>query len=694
MKAYHADSIRNVGLLGHGGEGKTSLTEAMLFVAGVTDRLGKTDDGTTTTDYDTEETNRHISISTAIAPLEWKNHKINLVDTPGYFDFEGEVLTAMSVIDSALIVVGAVSGVTVGAEKAWALCKAQKLPRAFVVNRMDAENADFKKAFGELEENFGTAATPVQWPIIENDRFVGYVNLVEMKGYRFEANNKVSECPIPDEVGARVEQYRTKLVETAAESDEEMLEKFFAGEELTKEEILKALKDGVVEGEIAPVFCTAANSCSGAEALLDEIIDMMPSPNRRPAKIGYTESGDEIECACDETKPFAAQVFKTLTDNYVGKMSLFKIYSGQIKSGDTVYSTGSEKSEKVSSLYYMRGKKTYPVEDSLYAGDIGVCTKLQQTSTSDTLRHADFDIRFPPIVFPDTVFFMAVSADKQGEEDKVFAGIQKLAEEDATFKLEQDQESNEMLLKGMGEMHLDVVISKVKNKYNVKGKLSEPTVPYRETIRQSAKAQGRHKKQSGGSGQFGDVWIEFEPIWEDDGPDFEFVDKVVGGAVPRNFIPAVEKGLREALTQGVLAGYPTIRVRATLYDGSSHSVDSNEMAFRMAARLAYRKGMVEARPVLLEPIYRYDILIPEDYMGDIMGDLNRRRGRILGMNPMDDHQQLIVAEVPFSEMFKYATDLRSMTQGRGSYTSHFERFEEAPTVIAEKIIAQSKENQD
>lgn len=692
MKVYQADKIRNVALIGHGGEGKTTLTEAMLSLSGTTDRMGKTDDGTTITDYDPEEIQRHISISTALAPFEWKDHKINLLDTPGYFDFEGEVIEAMTVADSALIVLGATSGVTVGAEKAWKLCRDRKMPRGFVVNRMDADNADFKKVFGELEEIIGRAATPIQWPIIEDRNFIGYVDLIEMKGYHF-GKEKNTECPIPDSVAERVEQFRSKLVETAAESNEEMLDKFFAGEELSQDEILGAVKQGVMDGELAPVFCTAANGRDGIMTIMDNLIQLMPSPKEAPAKIAKNSKGEKVECVCDDSAPFAAQVFKTVTDNFVGKMSLFKVYSGKVKSGDSVYCSGSEKTERISGVFTMRGKKTYPVEQGLSAGDIGVFTKLQNVSTGDTLRDSNFDLVFDPIVFPETVFAMAISAKKEGEEDKVFGGIQKLLEEDPTFKLEKSAESNDMLLKGMGEMHLDVIISKVKRKFNVEGKLEEPTVPYRETIRKNAKAQGRHKKQSGGSGQFGDVWVEFEPIF-DENAEFEFVDKVVGGAVPRNFIPAVEKGLKEAMQKGVLAGYPTIRVRATLYDGSSHAVDSNEMAFRQAARLAYKKGIAEANPVLLEPIYHYEIYVPDDYMGDIIGDLNRRRGRILGMNPAEDGEQQIVAEVPYSEMFKYATDLRSMTQGRGKFTAAFERFEEAPANIAQKVVEKAQKDAD
>lgn len=693
MKVYHASNIRNIALVGHGGEGKTTLAEAMLMTSGAIDRMGKTDDGTTVTDYDAEETRRQISISTALAPLEWKSEKLNVLDTPGYFDFEGEVIEALTVADSALIIMGAVSGVTVGTQKAWKLCRDRELPRAFVINRMDAENADYGKVVDALTDMYGTAIAPLQWPIMQGGKFAGFVDLVEKKAYLFDGD-KLKDTDIPEDISAQIQDYRNQLVESAAENDEELMERFFEGGDLTHDDLIKGLKIGITNASLAPVFCCAAASRSGVSPLMDMLARFMPAPNEVQAKRGAKGNGDEVDCPCDEGKPFAAQVFKTVTDNFVGKISLFKIYSGKVKSGDSVYNVAAEKSEKVSTVYYMRGKKTYPIDEGLYAGDIGAFAKMQTVSTGDTLRDQSFDILFPEINFPETVFAMAVSAKKSGEEDKVFAGMNKLLEEDPTFKLEKGDGTNDMLVKGMGEMHLDVIISKVKNKFNVEAKLEEPTVPYRETIRKGAKAQGRHKKQTGGSGQFGDVWIEFEPV-PDGTTEFEFVDKVVGGVVPRNYIPAVEKGLKEALNKGVLAGYPTIRIRATLYDGSYHPVDSNEMAFRQAARIAYKKGLAEANPVLLEPIYHYDVVVPDENMGDIIGDLNRRRGRILGMNPASESgYQEVVAEAPYSEMFKYATDLRSMTQGQGSYTAYFERFEEAPANIAQKVIESAQKDDD
>ncbi len=642
MKVYHASHIRNLALIGHGGEGKTSLSEAMLFTSGAIDRMGKVEDGNTVSDYDAEESRRQISISAALTPVEWDDCKINVIDTPGYFDFEGEVIEALNVADSALIVLSATSGLTVGTQKAWKLCKKRDLPRAFVVNRMDAENANYENVVDELTAAYGSAVSPLQWPILEGGKFVGYVNLWNKMAYRFDGIN-VKECDIPDDIAAIVQDHRNALVESAAENDEELMERFFEGGDLSNDDMACGLQMGIASGAFVPVFCTAASSAAGVFPLMKAIVKLFPSPADAPAK--QSESGD---VACDEKAPFSAQIFKTVSDNFVGRISLFRIYSGAIKSGDSVYNPRSEKAEKISAVYYMKGKKTYPV-DALYAGDIGAFAKLQSSVTGDTLRDASLDMVFPPIEFPTTAFFMTVSAKKEGEDDKVFAGLNKLVEEDPSFQIDKGgNDGSGVVLRGMGEMHLDVITSKVKNKFNVEAKLSEPSVPYRETIRKSAKAQGRHKKQSGGSGQFGDVWVEFEPLF-DDNAEFEFVDKVVGGSVPRNFIPAVEKGLREAMERGVLAGYPSIRVRATLYDGSSHPVDSNEMAFRQAARLAYKKGMADANPVLLEPIWHYDILVPDEYMGDVIGDLNRRRGRILGMNPSEDEEgyQSIAAEAPF-----------------------------------------------
>lgn len=692
MKTYSTKQIRNVGMFGHGGEGKTTLTEAMLFVSGAVSRMGSVDNGTATTDYDPEEIKRHISIGAALAPVEWNGHKINVIDTPGYFDFEGEVLSALSVADAAIIVVGAVSGVTVGAEKAFKLCKERELPRAFVVNRMDTENANFEKVFDALREQFGPSVVPLQLPIMKGEKFVGYVDIATQEAIEFDAK-KDKVVPIPDSLETEVDHYRSILMETAAESSEELMEKFFEGEEFTLEELTAGIRTGILNGSLTPVFCTAAVPQLGVARLMDSIVRFFPAPDEAPAKTATNpKDNSEVKRTCSVDEPFAAQVFKTLTDAFVGKISLFKVYSGRMTVDTPLYNSVSEKTEKIGSVLYMLGKKTTGI-DVLEAGDIGAVAKLQYTATGDTLCDPNSPVVFPRVEFAPPAISMAVSAKKRGEEDKVFGGLYKLLEEDTTFKVEKNAETGDMLLSGMGEVHLDVICSKLKNKFNVEAELTDPRVPYRETIKKSAKAQGRHKKQTGGHGQFGDVWIEFEPIY-DGSAEFEFVDKIVGGVVPKNFIPAVEKGLREAMKRGVLAGYPMINVRCTLYDGSYHPVDSNEMAFRTAARLAYKKGCSEAQPTLLEPIYSYRIVVPDDYMGDIIGDLNRRRGRILGMNPLGGGLQEVVAEVPYAEMFKYATDLRSMTQGRGSFTSNFERYDEVPGNIAQKIIEKAKKDED
>lgn len=690
MKSNTAEKIRNIAMVGHGGEGKTSLTEAMLFGAGATDRLGRVDDGTATTDYDPEETKRHISIGASLAPFDWKGTKINVIDTPGYFDFIGEVVQAMNAADAAVIVVGAVSGLTVGTEKAMDMCKKGGIPKMIVVNRMDAENANYDKVVESLKAKYGNVISPIELPIMNDGKFVGYVDIVKQTAKLFDGKN-VKDTAIPASMEVEAAAYREAIVEAAAENDEELMEKFFGGEELTEEELLKGIRMGIRVGSIAPVFCAAAAAQLGIAVLCDYVVDYMPSAAESIAKKGINPKNDAaIVRNVSDNEPLSAFVFKTVADPFVGKISLIKILSGVISADKPLYNANTEKSEKIGTLYIMKGKKTYPV-DELRAGDIGALAKLQYTMTGNTLCDPAQPIMFPGIEFPAPAIALAVSAKKNGEEDKVFGGFNKLLEEDLTFKLEKRADTGDMLMAGIGEMHLDVLCAKLRNKFNVEAKLENPKVPYRETIRKSAKAQGRHKKQSGGHGQFGDVWIEFEPIL-DGSAEFEFVDKIVGGVVPRNYIPAVEKGLREAVVKGVLAGCPMINIRCILYFGSYHAVDSNEMAFRTAARLAYKKGCAEANPVLLEPIYRYEVCVPDEFMGDIIGDMNRRRGRIMGMNPTEDGQQQVVAEVPLAEMFKYATDLRSMTQGRGWFTSAYERYEDVPGNISAKIIEQAKKD--
>lgn len=687
MKVYTAKDIRNIGVFGHGGEGKTTLTEAMLFNAGLLERLGKVENGTTTTDFDPEEIKRNISINLALAPLEWKGTKVNVIDAPGFFDFYGEVTAAMELADSALIVVGAVSGPVVGVEKAMAMCQKQGKARMMVINQLDRENANFEKVMAAINEKFGPSVVPIQLPIIEGGAFKGYVDIVHMTGKLFDGKGE-KEIDIPGNLAAEAQALYEKLTEAAAESDEELMEKYFEEGELPREDILRGLSIGVREGVVTPVCCVAAAPNIGVATLLDNMVHYLPAADQvKPKKAVDVKTGAEVELQADG--PFAAQVVKTVIDQF-GKYSIIKVYAGSLDANLAPYNANAEKSEKPSAPYLMRGKKTIAL-DKLNAGDIGALGKLQYTATGDTLCDAAKPVRFAPIEFPAPCISLAVTAKKQGEDDKVISGLNRIREEDPTILIEKNAETGDVLIQGLGEMHIDVVCSKLKNKSNVEAVLSDPRIPYRETIRSSAEAEGKHKKQSGGSGQFGVVQMRFEPA--DEGVDFEFVNAIVGGVVPKEYIPAVEKGLREAMVHGVLAGYPMVGVKATLYDGKYHPVDSKEVAFKSAARLSYKAACAKASPALIEPIYRYDILVPSECVGDIIGDLNRRRGRMLGMNPVEGGTE-VVAEAPLSEMFKYATDLRSMTQARGSFKSEFVRYEDVPANLAQKIIEQAKREEE
>lgn len=692
MKDYQAKQIRNVCVIGHGSEGKTTLVEAMLFNAGATDRIGRVEDGTTTTDYDPEEIKRQISISTAFAPIEWTGHKINLIDVPGYFDFIGEMTASLKLADGAVIVVGAVSGLVVGTEKAWDAATRESVAKMFLINQMDRENADFDKTLGQLREKYGMGVIPFQLPIMEGGAFVGYVDMINRTAKLFDKNAKLKDAPVPDALAGAIEEYREAIIEAAAENDDALLEKFFGGEELTADEIVLGLKEGVRAGKVVPVLCASAAQNKNANTLADVIVAYMPSPDvMPPVKAKNPKSGEEVLVEADPAKPFAAQVMKTMADPFVGKLSIFRIFRGTLTPDMTMHNPEAGKNEKVGTLYVMRGKKQITAE-KLFAGDIGAVAKLQYTMTGHTLCDPSSPVQFAPVKFPSPSISLAVSAQKEGEEDKVFSGLRRLEEEDPTFRVEKQPETGDMLMQGLGELHLEVLCRRLKNKFGVEADLTEPRIPYRETIRKSVKAEGKHKKQSGGHGQYGHCWIEFEPIM-DGSADFEFIDKIVGGVVPKQYIPAVEKGLRESVQKGVLAGYPVVGIRCTLYDGSFHSVDSSEMAFKTAARLAFKKGCAAASPVLLEPIYRVEVLIPDEYMGDVIGDINRRRGRVMGMNPSDGMQE-VVADVPLSEMFKYATDLRSMTQARGSFKMEFERYDEVPANIAAKVIERAKQDMD
>lgn len=686
MKDYTAGKLRNVCLMSHGGAGKTTLAEAMLFNTGVLDRFGKVNDGNTTMDYDPEEVKRKISISTSIAPCEWKDHKINIIDTPGYFDFVGEVKQGIRVADSAVILVPGKGGVAVGTEKSWAYAKEQGIPRMFFVSKMDEEHANFFEVLDQLKDTFGKSVIAFQLPILEGEKFVGFVDVVNMKAKKFD-KDKLVDTDIPASLNDRIAEVKEALNEAVAETSEELMEKYFGGEEFTAEEMINGLRAGIADCSIVPVLCGAALLNQGITALMDMIVDYMPSPEYKPVikavKPG-TDTVVELKNSADEK--LSALVFKTIADPFVGKISIFRVYSGTLKSDSTVYNSRAEKNEKIAQIFMLRGKKQVPA-DKLIAGDIGAVAKLQYTSTNDTLCDPGNQVELDKIVFPEPALSLAVEPKAKGDEEKISSGLSRLQDEDPTFRVEIKAETKQTIISGMGEQHLDVIVSKLKSKFGVDVNLTDPKVPYRETIRKKVKVEGKHKKQSGGHGQYGHVWIEFEP---GETEDLTFEEKIFGGSVPKQYHPAVEKGLREAIQHGVLAGYPVVNLKATLVDGSYHDVDSSEMAFKIAARLAYKKGLPEAAPVLLEPIMHVEVYIPDSYMGDIIGDLNKKRGRILGMNPYEDGLQQVVAEVPMAEMFKYAIDLRSMTQGRGYFKQTFERYEEVPANIAQKVIDEAK----
>ena len=685
MKDYTVDKLRNICLMSHGGAGKTTLAEAMLFNTGVLDRFGKVLDGTTTTDYDPEEVKRKISISTAMAPCEWKDCKINVIDTPGYFDFVGEVKQGIRVADGAVILVPAKGGPAVGTEKSWAYAKEQGIPKLFFVSKMDEENANFFEVLNQLTDTFGKGVIAFQLPILEGDKFTGFVDVLNMTAKKFD-KDKLTDAAIPAGLNDKISEIKDALNEAIAETDEELMEKFFGGEEFTPEEIRKGFRLGIADGSIVPVFCGSALNNQGIQPLMDAIIEYMPSPSDKPTFKAKKPNDDVVELKVSPAESLSALVFKTIADPFVGKISIFRVYSGTFKSDSVVYNSTTEKTEKTAQVFMLRGKKQVPV-DKLIAGDIGAVAKLQFTNTNDTLCEQAKPVILDKIEFPEPALSLAVEPKAKGDEEKIGSGLNRLQDEDPTFKVNLNTETHQTIISGVGEQHLDVIVSKLKAKFGVSVNLVDPKVPYRETVKKKVKIEGKHKKQSGGHGQFGHVWIEFE---HGEAEDLTFEEKIFGGSVPKQYHPAVEKGLREAIPHGVLAGYPVVNLKATLVDGSYHDVDSSEMAFKIAARLAYKKGLPMASPALLEPISHVEVYIPDNYMGDIIGDLNKRRGRILGMNPQEGGLQQVVADVPSAEMFKYANDLRSMTQGRGWFKQAFDRYEEAPSNVSQKVIEEAK----
>ncbi len=691
MANYQTKDIRNIALMGHGSEGKTTLTEALLFAAKAIDRQGRVEDGNTVTDFDPEEIKRGISISAATAPIEWKQKMINIVDVPGYFDFIGEAMGPLRVVETAGIVVSAVGGISVGAEKAWKLATKNHVAKMFIVNQMDREHADFHKVEAALREKFGNSVVPILLPIGDGADFKGVVNVLENKAYERTNKGEPKEIPVPADMADAIEAALEEITEAAAMSDDELTMKYLDEGSLSHEEILEGFKIGMFSGIISPVVPCSALTGVGVAKMLDVMADFLPSPKRAVYTGVNPKNGDEVSRKCNNDEPFSAFVFKTIAAPFVGKLSLFKVMSGSVAGSSSLYNSSADKNEKITGLFVLRGKKQISTPQ-LNAGDLGALNKLQYTNTGDTLCDPANPIQYPAIEYPTPCISKAVFAAKQGEEDKVFSGLARLMEEDPSIRLEKNVETTETCLAGQGELHLEVIRSKLATKFGAQATLEDPRIPYRETIRKKVSCQGRHKKQSGGHGQFGDVWIEFSPT-ADPSVDFEFEDAVVGGAVPRNFIPSVEKGLRENIVKGVLAGYPMVGLHAKLYDGSYHPVDSSEMAFKTAARIAYKKGCMDASPVLLEPIMHVEVTVPDEYMGDVMGDMSKRRGRIMGTNQVEEGQ-LLEAEAPLAEMFKYATDLRSMTQSRGSFTMKFERYEEVPSNVAQKIIENAKKDEE
>ncbi|MBQ3879153.1 MAG: elongation factor G [Oscillospiraceae bacterium] len=684
--SYTADKIRNVCLLGHGGDGKTSLAESLLYLTKGTDRLGKVTDGNTVCDSDPEEIKRQFSISSALAPVEYKGYKVNVLDTPGFFDFAGEVRQALRVCETGVIFATAKNGVEVGTEKAWKYVNEYNRPRFFYVSKLDEEHADFAKTAEALRAAFGTSVAPIYLPIMDGTNPTGYVDIIRNKAYAFDGKG-YKETAIPANLADEVETFRGELTEAVAETDDELMEKFFEGEEFTEEEFLKGIKVGVSTCVLAPVVCGSYLTGFGSLPLLDALIDYAPSPLEDKPEKGTTASGEAVEIPADPNGPTAAFVFKTVTDQY-GRFSFFKVVSGKVTTDMTLVNANSGENEKIGHIYVVKGKKNAEV-DEIGMGDIGAVSKLANTKTNDTLCAANKVVSLEKIVFDEPCYTRAITPISKGGEEKIASGLTRLKDEDQTFTAGIDPETHEYIISGAGDMHIDVLCSKLKSKFGVDVVLSDPKVAYRETIRKSVKVQGKHKKQSGGHGQYGDVWIEFEP---DESEEMVFAENVFGGSVPKNFFPAVEKGLRECMDHGVLAGYPVVNLKATLYDGSYHDVDSNELSFKMAARLAFKAGMPKANPVLLEPIGSLRVLIPDANVGDIMSDLNKRRGRVLGMEPTGVGMTTIIADVPMAEMSTYAIDLRSITQGRGSFSLKFDRYEQAPQMVQDKVIEENKDN--
>lgn len=685
MKDYKTKNLRNIAFLGHSGSGKTTLSEAILYYTKSIDRWGKVEEENTTSDYEIEEKKRKISINTSILPCNYSEKKINILDTPGYSDFIGEVISSLEASDVSLIVISGKSGVKVGTEKSWELSEERKIPKAFFINKLDEENSDFFNVFEELKNIFGTSVIPVQYPIGKEKEFMGIVDLIKMRSYKGnDVNIGREEIELPQEILNEVNEYRNILLEALVSNDENLMEKYFNNEEISEEEIVRILKMGMLQGEITPVLCGSCTNLVGITELLDSVIGYFPNPEEAGNFINGT---NEINLD-KENKGFIAHVFKTIADPFVGKLNIFKVLSGKAKSDMVVHNLNREKEEKLGNLYFLRGKNQ-SITKEVIAGDIGAIAKLAFTSTGDILATEDNKKYIKKIVFPYPTMNMTILPKAKGDEEKIAQGLNKLLEEDLTFKVIRNSDSVETIVSGIGEVHLDVIISKLSQKFGVQATLKIPKVPYKETIKGSSDVQGKYKKQSGGHGQYGDVHIKFEP--RDDGKtELLFIDNIVGGVIPRQYIPAVEKGLKECMEHGVLAGFPVIGLKASLHYGSYHNVDSSEMAFKVAASLAYKKGLEIAKPTILEPIMKLEVMIPNNYLGDIIGDLNKKRGRIISLIE-DGKMQKVIAEVPMSEMFKYTTELKSITAGRGYFNMTFEKYEEVPNEEIVKIVEEVKD---
>ena len=690
MSIYTTDKIRNVVLLGHGGCGKTSLVEAMAYASGLTTRIGKVADGNTISDYDKEEIKRKFSITTSVVPIIWEGCKINVLDAPGYFDFVGEAEEAVSAADAAIIVVSGKAGVEVGTQKAWELC--EKLPRMFFVSEMDVDHASFRQVVEDLTEMYGKKIAPFYQPIRENEKFVGYINVCKMEGRRFTDIGKREPCPIPEYSKENLAICREALMDAVAETSEEFMERYFNGEEFTFGEIRAAMKFNVCDGDIIPVSMGSSTEIRNIHNLLNDIVELFPSPDKKACNGINMKTNEIFEANYDFSKSKSAYVFKTIVDPFIGKYSLIKVSSGVIKSDDTLYNQERETEEKLSKLYIMQGNKPIEVTE-LHAGDIGAIGKLTSTRTGDTLSTKAVPVLYGKTEISKPYTYKRYRTKNKGDEDKVSQALARMMEEDLTLKSVNDSENRQTLLYGMGDQHLDVVVSKLADKFKVEVELERPKVAFRETIRKKADVDSKYKKQSGGHGQYGHVKMTFEPSGDLETP-YVFEQIVVGGAVPKNYFPAVEKGIQESVTKGPLAGYPVVGVKAVLYDGSYHPVDSSEMAFKTATIQAFKKGFMEANPVLLEPIVTMTVTVPDKYTGDVMGDLNKRRGRVLGMNPVTGGKQEVVADVPMTEIFGYSTDLRSMTGGSGEFSYEFARYEQAPSDVQEKeVAARAAENE-